>query len=122
MIVLFPSKRSRSLRALHHLFCLLVLIVFRFHRNFFNAEVAVVRILVVVAAVRVHLLSLDRFSHINRVVAPLPDKAAAHLLLAVDQFKVIFKISRAVAHRMAVFAHDIRLIPVLHQLFFDLLE
>ena len=47
---------------------------------------------------------------------------AAHLLLAVDQFKVIFKISRAVAHRMAVFAHDIRLIPVLHQLFFDLLE
>ena len=42
--------------------------------------------------------------------------------LAVDQFKVIFKISRAVAHRMAVFAHDIRLIPVLHQLFFDLLE
>ena len=242
MIVLFPSKRSRSLRALHHLFCLLVLIVFRFHRNFFksqfellrqhlsglflipgnlqrtfsllrhgngkrnrlltacrklqqcficnlaalrhfavhkhliaehsvifqihkihivfdgqctlfgiisrhahrtihvfkfhqprmrcavrinksvHAEVAVVRILVVVAAVRVHLLSLDRFSHINRVVAPLPDKAAAHLLLAVDQFKVIFKISRAVAHRMAVFAHDIRLIPVLNQLFFDLLE
>ena len=36
--------------------------------------------------------------------------------------KHIFKISRAVAHRMAVFAHDIRLIPVLHQLFFDLLE
>ena len=87
-----------------------------------HAEVAVVRILIVVAAVCVHLFAFDRFSHVDRVVTPLPYKAAAHLLLTVDQFKIVLEISRAVAHRMAVFAHDIRLIPVLHQLFFNLLE
>ena len=87
-----------------------------------HAEISIMRVLVVVAAVCVHFPALDRFSHINCMVAPLPDEAAAHLLLAVNQLEVVLEISRSVSHRMAVFAHDIRLVPVLDELFFDLLQ
>ena len=43
------------------------------------------------------------------MVAPFPDKAAAGTVIGLDDFKIVFKIARAVAHRMAVFTHDKRL-------------
>ena len=74
-----------------------------------HAEIAVVRVFSVVAAVGIFFLSVNRLAKINCMVAPFPDKAAAGTVIGLDDFKIVFKIARAVAHRMAVFTHDKRL-------------
>ena len=39
------------------------------------------------------------------MIAPFPDKAAAHSIISVDQFKIILQVSRSVSHSVRIFAH-----------------
>ena len=75
-----------------------------------HAEVTVVHDLVKVAAVEIHLLAGLGAAHVNGMIAPFPDKAAAEILVFIDQFLIILCVSGAVAHGMDVLTEDQRLI------------
>ena len=77
-----------------------------------HTEVAIVDGLATVTAVGVHSLAICRFAHIDGVVTPLPHKSSAGGLVAVEELEVVLQISGTVAHGMAVFAQDVRLVAV----------
>ena len=54
-----------------------------------HTEVAVVGILTVVTAIPVHILAVRGLALINGVIAPLPDKAAAHTLVGLNELPVV---------------------------------
>ena len=78
-----------------------------------HAEVAVVGLLTEVAAVVVDVLAGDGLAHVDGVVAPLPDEAAAEVVVLVDELLIVLGVSGAVAHRVDVFAEDQGLLIVL---------
>ena len=78
-----------------------------------HAEVAVVGLFAEVAAVVVDVLAGDGLAHVDGVVAPLPDEAAAEVVVFVDELLVVLGVSGAVAHRVDVFAQDEGLLVVL---------
>ena len=77
-----------------------------------HTEVAVVGIFTVVTAVPVHRLAVFCLALVDCVVTPLPDKAAAHDLVGLNELPVVFQIARAVAHGVGVFAHQVGLVRV----------
>ena len=87
-----------------------------------HAEVTVVRPFVMVTAVVVDAAAVECLSFINAVVAPLPQEAADQTVMALDELEVILQIAGAVAHTMAVLAHDIGLVRVVVQIFLNAFE
>ena len=87
-----------------------------------HAEISVVGIFAVIAAVSVHLSSVNCLAHIDRVIAPLPNKSAADAVVLLDHMEVIFQISGPVAHRMAKLAHDERFSSVFLLILMNLLK
>ena len=87
-----------------------------------HAEVSVLRILVVISSISIDFFTLDRLSKINRMVTPLPHEAAAGSVIGMDDRKVIFQVSRAVAHSVAVFAHHKGLAAVLFKIIMHLIQ
>ena len=77
-----------------------------------HTEVAVVGIFAVVAAVPVHRFAVGRLPLVNSMVAPFPNKPAAHTLVLLDELPVVFQISRPVAHCVSVFTHQVGLVRV----------
>ena len=75
-----------------------------------HAEVAVVGILTVVAAVPVHILTVGSLALIDGVIAPLPDETAGHAVVGLDELPVVLQIAGAVAHGVGVFAHQVGLV------------
>ena len=75
-----------------------------------HAEIAVVRILAMVAAVQILLPAILSLARIDRVITPFPDECAAHHFVGLDEPPVVLQISRTVAHSMSIFTHEIRLI------------
>ena len=67
-----------------------------------HAEVAVMRPLIVVAAVIIDVAAVGHLPFINTVVAPLPQETADQAIMALNELEVILQIAGAVAHRMAV--------------------
>ena len=82
-----------------------------------HAEVAVVRVLAEIAAVEILPAAIGRGAHVDGVIAPFPDKAAAVTLMTVEAVEIVLQVSGAVAHGMAVFAKNIGLID---GLFFEI--
>ena len=73
-----------------------------------DAEVAIVGIVAVVAAV--HVVGNAVLGHSSQtVVAPLPDKLALDAIPAIEDLLVLGQASRAIAHGVAVLAVDARL-------------
>ena len=77
-----------------------------------HTEVAVVDSLTAVSTVGVHSLAVCRFALVYGVVAPLPHKSSASGFVAVEELEVVLQISGTVAHGMAVFAQDVRLVAI----------
>ena len=87
-----------------------------------HAEIAVVGMLVMVAPISVHLFSVYGLSHINGMVAPLPDKTSARAVVLLNHLEIILQIAGAVAHGMAVLAHDERLCAVFLKIGMDIIQ
>ena len=87
-----------------------------------QAEIPVVLQFSVIPAVPVHTLSVFRDALIYRVIAPLPDEAAAETRILFDQLPVLKKIPGAVAHGVAVLHKQQRFFRILLQICFDLLK
>ena len=66
-----------------------------------------------ISAVSVHFLSRGICSHIDGMIAPLPDEAAAGSVMLLHRLEIILQISGAVSHGMAVFAHHVGFCAVL---------
>ena len=77
-----------------------------------HAEVAVMGPFTAVAAVQILCLAVFSDTGIDCVVTPLPDEAAAHNVVILDELPVIFQIAGAVAHCVCVFTHQEGLIGV----------
>ena len=77
-----------------------------------HTEVAIVGILAVVTTVPVHRLAVWSLALVDGVVTPLPDEAAAHDLVGLNELPVVFQIAGAVAHGVGVFAHQVGLIGI----------
>ena len=87
-----------------------------------HAEVAIMLGFAVITAVPVHRLAIGSFTLIDGVIAPLPHKAAAELLMGIEHLEVILQVSGAVAHGVAVFTQDHGLIGVALQIGIHLLQ
>ena len=79
-----------------------------------HAERTVVRLFVEIAAIckNAHRLAIgsDAVRLLpDRLVDPVPDAAAHKRLVVVDDIPVLLEVSKRVAHRMRVFAHEERL-------------
>ena len=74
-----------------------------------HAEVAVVGELAEIAAVEVLLAAILGAAHVDGVVAPLPDEAAAVAIMALEAAEVVLQISGAVAHGVGILAQHIGL-------------
>ena len=85
-----------------------------------HTEVSIVGVFSVVTAVPVHCLAVGSDALVDGMVTPLPHEAAANLVFPVDDLEVILQVSGAVAHGVAVFAHNVRLGGVIVQIFLDL--
>ena len=74
-----------------------------------HAEIAVIRILTEIAAVEIFRTTVNRLSHIYRVVTPLPDESACKVRVFVNELAIIRNISGAVAHCVNILALKERL-------------
>ena len=86
-----------------------------------HTEITVIRILSMITAIIIDILSILCHSFVNSMVAPFPDKAATETVVFLDHFKIIFVIAGSVSHRVAVFAQNHRLIRLGFTVFFHLL-
>ena len=77
-----------------------------------HAEVAVVRVFAVIPAVGVFFPAFFSPAKVYGVIAPFPYKSAAGAVILLYHLEIIFKIARAVAHGVAVFAHNVRLVRI----------
>ena len=121
--VLSPAQGNHSGRPVHILKFLKpgMRPAIRIHQSV-HTEIAVVRILLMIAAVSVHFLSGNSPAHLNGMIAPFPDKAPAGALILLNHLKIILQVARAVSHGMAVLAHHIGQISVLLKIFMDFLK
>ena len=87
-----------------------------------QTEIAVMLELPVVAAVGVHGLAVRGGALTDRVVAPLPDKTAAKARVCFREVPVLLKITRAVAHGVAVLDEKEGLFGVIFEVVRDLPE
>ena len=87
-----------------------------------HAEIPVVHGLAVVAAVEIHFASSLRFSLVDTVVTPFPDKSAAEDIGLVEQMVIVLEISWPVSHRVAVLTQDHWFVRLAFQIFFDFLQ
>ncbi len=85
-----------------------------------HAEVAVMDCFPMVAAVQVHRFPIPCLPMCNCMVAPFPDKAPAHPVVALDHLEIILKIPWPVSHAVAVFHQQEGLAPVFFQIFRNL--
>ena len=81
-----------------------------------QAEVGVVLELSMVSAVPIHVLSCRCFALVDGVVAPLPDKTAAEGRILLRQVQVFLEVAGAVAHGVAVFHQQKRLVRIIIQI------
>src|SRR5699024_1341029 len=77
-----------------------------------DTEVAVVRPLTAVAAVQILCLAVLGYTCVNCVVTPLPDEAAAHDVVILDELPVVFQVAGAVTHGVCIFTHQEGLVGV----------
>ena len=77
-----------------------------------HAEITVMRIFFMVAAVSIHFFAVNVFAHINGMVAPLPDKSAAGTVILMIDSEIVFQVAGAVAHGMGIFTLDKGLIRI----------
>ena len=87
-----------------------------------HAEVAVMRPLIVVAAVIIDAAAVGHLPFINTVVAPFPQETADQAVMALNELEVILQIAGAVAHAVAVLAHDIGFVRFVVQIFLNAFE
>ena len=87
-----------------------------------HAEVSVMDYLPMISAVKVYMFSFKGYSVINGVVTPLPDKAAAHGFIFMEQFEVVLQIPRAVSHSMAVLTENHGLCGIMGQIILYILK
>ena len=80
------------------------------------------RIFFMVSSVEIHRASLQGSALVNSVIAPLPYKSAAEAVILLDHFEIILEVTRPVAHGMAVFAHDERLLRILRKIRVNVLQ
>ena len=64
-----------------------------------NTEVSIMELLTIISSIQ------KAFFSPNCMVTPLPYKAAAHPVIAVNPLKIVLQIAGAISHGMAVFAH-----------------
>ena len=81
-----------------------------------KAEVAVMLQFSVISAVPIHRLSVRSHALHDSVIAPFPYESAAQGRIFLSQITIFFKISRAVAHRMAIFDKQQRLFRLVIQI------
>ena len=81
-----------------------------------QTEVGVVLELAVISAVPVHVPAGRCFAIVDGVVAPLPDKAAAQRGIFFRQIQILLEIAGAVAHCVAVFHQEERLVGIIVQI------
>ena len=91
--------RKNSKRALYifHFFQTTVRPTVRVYQSV-HAKIAIMRILSVISAIPIHGLSVFRLALVNRVVAPLPDKASADAIVLLNQLKVVLVITCSISH------------------------
>ena len=73
-----------------------------------------------ISSVGIDCLSILSSAMSNRMVTPFPDKAAAHFIIILYHLEVIFKISRAISHAVAIFYQKEWFASVLVQIFLNL--
>ena len=73
-----------------------------------HAEILVMGIFLMVSSIEVHLLSVDVLSLVDGMVAPLPDHAADHAVMLLEDMEIILQVPRPVAHGVAVLAEEKR--------------
>ena len=77
-----------------------------------DAEVAVMGPFAAVTAVQILSLAILGDTGVDSVVAPLPNEAAAHNVVFLDELPVIFQIAGAVTHGVRILAHQEGLVRV----------
>ena len=87
-----------------------------------HAEIAVMRPLIVVAAVIIDVAAVGHLPFIDTVVAPFPQETADQAVMALNELEVILQIAGAVAHAVAVLAHDIGFVRLVVQIFLHAFE
>ena len=87
-----------------------------------QAEIPVVLQLAVISAVPVHGLPVFGRSLVDRVVAPLPDKAAAERRVMLCKIQIFLEIAGTVTHGMAVFHQQKRFVRLIVQIVRHLIE
>ena len=81
-----------------------------------QTEVGVVLELAVISAVPVHVPAGRCFAIVDGVVAPLPDKTAAQRGILLRQIQIFLEIAGSVAHGVAVFHQEERLVGIIVQI------
>ena len=87
-----------------------------------HTEIAIMDLLPMIPAVIINGLSILCFSMCNGVIAPLPDKAAAHPVKFLDYLEVILKIPGSVSHAVAILYQQERFTGIFLQVFPNLIQ
>ena len=82
-----------------------------------HTEIPIMDALSMIAAIIIHRRSFFRFSMCYRMIAPFPDKTSAYPVIALNHLKIIFKITGAISHAMAIFNQQKWLTSILLQIF-----
>ena len=67
------------------------------------------RVFAKITAIVILRPAVDSAAHVHGMIAPLPHKAAAVPVMAVEELEIVLQIAGAVSHGVAVFAQDIGL-------------
>ena len=86
-----------------------------------HAEVTIMQILAMITTIVIHGLPIVSLALIDCMIAPFPNKTTAEEIAGSEEFKVVFQITRAVSHRMAVFTEQKGLVRFRCKIFLDFL-
>ena len=87
-----------------------------------HTEIAVMDSLSVIASIVIDVSAVFRLSFIDGMVTPFPDKSSAHHIIILYPCKIVFQISRTIAHGMGIFHHQKRFVRVRLHIVSDVLH